>query len=312
MDDFSEDDWCLTCSLTCHECQTIIDGFEACVQHAKTCENKVLSKRVKNAKLFSCICCPKSFSSKDLLKNHVKRHVFNDNDQFSAAEKQYWNCQRCESKAFKGITKYISHLDDIHPNEDKIPCPACSMQINSIKELKIHVMEHVTETNGDDTVAAEEESFNFDQIHEDSEGSEIDEFIENIWEEDNDDLDDEDFNIVVEATKTPPKRKRGRPRKKDIMSSDDEFEPVLKQEILDAESLFNDSFYDFYDELQIIDKNEKENLSDRETRKLRSKRIQENKNIHGKIEDSNIIEKGWMIEFTTFFSNFLANFILKP
>ena len=60
------------------------DGFEACVQHAKTCENKVLSKRVKNAKLFSCICCPKSFSSKDLLKNHVKRHVFNDNDQFSA------------------------------------------------------------------------------------------------------------------------------------------------------------------------------------------------------------------------------------
>ena len=95
------------------------------------------------------------------------------------------------------------------------------------------------------------------------------------------------------------------------MSSDDEFEPVLKQEILDAESLFNDSFYDFYDELQIIDKNEKEHLSDRETRKLRSKRIQENKNIHGKIEDSNIIEKGWMIEFTTFFSAFLANFILN-
>ena len=77
--------------------------------------------------------------------------MFNDNDQFSAIEKQYWNCQRCESKAFKGITKYINHLDDNHRNEEKIRCPACPSLFENIKNLKIHAMEHVpnnnTETN---------------------------------------------------------------------------------------------------------------------------------------------------------------------
>ena len=107
LDDF-EVDWSLNCSLTCRQCKQSVEGFEASIQHAKTCPQAAL----KNSKAFVCICCPKSFTSKDVLKNHVKRHVFSNEsnsdqqpqEESSAVENQYWNCQRCESKAFKGKT----------------------------------------------------------------------------------------------------------------------------------------------------------------------------------------------------------------
>lgn len=336
LDDY-EDDWCLTCSLTCYECQKIIEGFEACIQHSKNCHKK-------NSKPFLCISCPKTFSSKDLLKNHVKRHVFNnDNDhEFSALEKQYWNCQRCESKAFKGITKYINHLDDNHPNEEKILCPACPSLFENIKNLKIHTMEHVpnstnTETNNSsingknntENVNADS-SFDFDQIEEDSDVSDMDEdaFLEDMdLDDDYDDLDDEDFKIVEQKTIKPApkntdttiKRKRGRPRKKEIVSSDEEFEvePVIfKKENIFDDFLFDgndvdDNVFNFHDKLQqsdeINNKTGKKNnssttkivTSERDTRKLRTKRIQENKSIQGKVEDSNIFDKKFSCHLCT-------------
>ena len=118
----------------------------------------------------------------------------------------------------KGITKYINHLDDSHPNEEKIPCPACPSLFENIKNLKIHVMEHVpnnnTETNrnGNDRKNTEnnvinpDSSFDFDQIEEDSDVSDMDDeaFLEDMdMDDDYDDLDDEDFSIVQQKTIKP-------------------------------------------------------------------------------------------------------------
>ena len=71
-------------------------------------------------------------------------------------------------------------MDDTHPNEEKIPCPACPSLFENIKNLKIHAMEHVpnnnTETNSSngnnntENVNADS-SFDFDQIEEDSDVS---------------------------------------------------------------------------------------------------------------------------------------------
>ena len=115
-------------------------------------------------------------------------------------------------------------------------------------------------------------------------------FLEDMdMDDDYDDLDDEDFSIVQQKTIKPApkntdtvKRKRGRPRKKDIVSSDDEFEPVFKKEIFDDDFLFGDDVFNFHDKLQNdADKTGKTSSisTERETRKLRSKRIQENKSI---------------------------------
>ena len=98
------------------------------------------------------------------------------------------------------------------------------------------------------------------------------------------------------------KRKRGRPRKKDIVSSDDEFEPVFKKEIFDDDFLFGDDVFNFHDKLQNdTDKTGKTSSisTERETRKLRSKRIQENKSIQGKVEDSNIFDKKFSCHLCT-------------
>ena len=116
-------------------------------------------------------------------------------------------------------------------------------------------------------------------------------------EEDFEDLDDDDFNFIEETVPKPPpaKKRRGRPKKqKDILSSDEEYEPVLKHEMLfEEEALMSDEVFDFYDELQMpSDKSEKEQRkSDRETRKNRTKRIQENKGIRSKVDESNIVFK---------------------
>ena len=116
-------------------------------------------------------------------------------------------------------------------------------------------------------------------------------------EEDFEDLDDDDFNFIEETVpKAPPaKKRRGRPKKqKDILSSDEEYEPVLKHEMLfEEEALMSEEVFDFYDELQMpSEKSEKEQRkSDRETRKNRTKRIQENKGIRSKVDESNIVFK---------------------
>ena len=116
-------------------------------------------------------------------------------------------------------------------------------------------------------------------------------------EEDFEDLDDDDFNFIEESVPKAPsaKKRRGRPKKqKEILSSDEEYEPVLKHEMLfEEEALMSDEVFDFYDELQMpSDKSEKEQRkSDRETRKNRTKRIQENKGIRSKVDESNIVFK---------------------
>ena len=101
------------------------------------------------------------------------------------------------------------------------------------------------------------------------------------------------------------KRKRGRPRKKDIVSSDEELfeEPVFKKENFD-DFLFGDDVFNFHDKLQQNDDNITGKTAsiistERETRKLRSKRIQENKSIQGKVEDSNIFDKKFSCHLCT-------------
>ena len=102
------------------------------------------------------------------------------------------------------------------------------------------------------------------------------------------------------------KRKRGRPKKKDIVSSDEELfeEPVFKKENIFDNFLFGDDVFNFHDKLQQNDDNITGKTAsiistERETRKLRSKRIQENKSIQGKVEDSNIFDKKFSCHLCT-------------
>jgi len=60
-----------------------------------------------------------------------------------------WPCQRCDV-ALKGITRYMHHLEDFHPEDNGFFCPFCEQGgFDDKKELRRHVMkEHKVSGNG--------------------------------------------------------------------------------------------------------------------------------------------------------------------
>ncbi len=217
-------DWTTNCSLTCYLCSKIVTGFKASVTHMKLAHKH---KKGKKWKAYQCICCPKSFARKDHLKNHVRRHVFvRSSRPIPWAEKQVWYCKKCDNKSsYKGISKYLRHLDDIHPNENSLPCPECDKTCSSVKALKNHVDLHqdgsMVIKNEDDTsedsgnAIKEEPMENFiadgDYARDADSGDESFEASDSDSESSDETSDDDDGFESDEDYRAPKKRGRGRP-----------------------------------------------------------------------------------------------------
>ena len=59
----------------------------------------------------------------------------------SWTEEREWPCKRCD-KNIKGITEFVEHLENLHPNQCGIVCPICDKELPSKRRLKIHVVIH--------------------------------------------------------------------------------------------------------------------------------------------------------------------------
>ena len=49
--------------------------------------------------------------------------------------------ERC-GKQVKGISEFVEHLENMHPNQCGIVCPICDKELPSKRRLKIHVVIH--------------------------------------------------------------------------------------------------------------------------------------------------------------------------
>lgn len=244
QESLSYSDWTLSCCLTCITCAQVCRGFKDSLMHMKR-KHPLAEEQTDKKKAYRCLCCPKSFARRDNLKNHLKRHVFGIKSSShkkitsSWAEKQLWQCKRCE-RLLKGISKYVNHVDDLHPNEDKLMCPLCDKAVDSNKELKSHVLKHKDRTlvsNTPMTVQVKQETENGASCNEDlgDRGFLLDstdiskelggDFYEDYetgasllsQDSDSKEDDDESSNDEFEEESVPAavavKRPRGRPRK---------------------------------------------------------------------------------------------------
>ena len=59
----------------------------------------------------------------------------------SWTEEREWPCERC-NKQVKGISEFVEHLENMHPNQCGIVCPICDKELPSKRRLKIHVVIH--------------------------------------------------------------------------------------------------------------------------------------------------------------------------
>jgi hypothetical protein len=51
-----------------------------------------------------------------------------------------WPCKRCD-RDMKGLSKYVTHLEDFHPDDNAIFCPFCEkLGFPARKELRRHVI----------------------------------------------------------------------------------------------------------------------------------------------------------------------------
>ena len=148
-------DWSTQFLLQCRICSKQCDGFHMAVSHFKHVHP--LEEDKDQPDLEQCPLCPKQFRKMDNLKVHVWRHVNRVhpgtpkhpemiNNAFgrgkpSWTEEREWPCERC-GKSVKGISEFVAHLENMHPNQCGIVCPICDKELPSKRRLKIHVVIH--------------------------------------------------------------------------------------------------------------------------------------------------------------------------
>jgi KRAB domain-containing zinc finger protein len=114
----------LSDSITCSECNDILNGIEALKFHM----------RLKHGCKLTCAHCEEQFAYVATLKSHIRRHI----------ESQKYFCDSCNIY-FPQMQSFRHHMQFVHRDPK---CKICGKIISDTRKLRDHEKRHITEKEG--------------------------------------------------------------------------------------------------------------------------------------------------------------------